>query len=228
MQAMNRRIPTIARVVLAVMSILTQPCAAVPLPVLQRLASLPREQPLLFGVGVTSVKTAAADVLTQRAALRRRWSDLDWSRACVFAVYGALYLGGVQHFLFVHLYPRLLPLASRFAAAPFAAKLRDPRGLASVLAQVACDQGLHWPLSAIPCFYLVKGLGEREPLAASLSALRTNWRADVLTCWAFWLPADFVSFGVLPLHLQVPFAAAVSFVYTAVVSFRRGERLKHE
>ena len=91
--------------------------------------------------------------------------------------------------------------------------------------QVALDQGLHWPLSAIPCFYVCKGIGEGEPLAWTLGALRANWRADVLACWAFWLPADALSFGVLPLHWQVPFAAAVSFVYTSFVSFRRGERL---
>ena len=95
-----------------------------------------------------------------------------------------------------------------------------------MIAQVALDQGLHWPLSAIPAFYLFKGVGEGLPISASLRALRQNWRADVLACWAFWLPADTLSFGVLPLHWQVPFAAAVSFAYTAFVSFRRGERLE--
>ena len=195
------------------------------LQLIQRVASLPRENPFLFGVGLTSVKTAAADGLTQRAALRRRWSELDLKRAGIFGIYGALYLGCVQYGLFVKLYPRLLPLASGFAAAPLASKLRDHRGLASVLLQVGLDQGLHWPLSAIPCFYLFKGLGEGSGIAASMQALRSNWSSDVLLCWSMWVPAELISFGVLPLYWQVPFAAAVSFAYTSLVSFRRGAPL---
>ena len=138
-----------------------------------------------------------------------------------------MYLGGVQYLLFNKLYPRVLPRASAFAAKPFTAKLQDTRGLAAVLAQVGLDQGFHWPLCAIPAFYLFKGWGEGEPAGAVLKALRCNWTSDVLACWAFWLPADALSFGLLPIHWQVPFAAAVSFVYTAFVSFRRGERLAH-
>ena len=129
-------------------------------PMLHAIAKVPRQQPLLFGVAVTSAKTAAADVLTQKVVLRREWAALDLARVSVFALYGALYLGGVQYWLFCRVYPRLLPLASRFAALPFGAKIRDTRGFMSVLAQVGLDQGLHWPLSAIPCFYYFKGLGE--------------------------------------------------------------------
>ena len=86
---------------------------------------------------VTSVKTAAADLLTQKAALRRPWREVDVRRMGVFAMYGALYLGAVQYFLFMHAYPAILPRANHFAALPFSAKLRDGRGLASVLAQVS-------------------------------------------------------------------------------------------
>ena len=201
-------------------------CTADAHPLLRSLPSLPRERPFLFSTSLTTLKTAAADVLTQRAVLGREWSELDWRRIRVFAMYGALYLGGVQYALFMRVYPRILPLASRFAAAPVAAKLRDGRGLASVVAQVALDQGIHWPFCAIPCFYLFKSLGEGEPLSASIAALRCNWASDVLACWAFWLPADALGFGVLPLHWQVPFAATVRFAYTAFVSFRRGNRLR--
>ena len=55
-------------------------------PLLSKVASLPREQPFLFGVGLTSVKTAAADLLTQRAALGRVWQEVDVRRVGVFAL----------------------------------------------------------------------------------------------------------------------------------------------
>ena len=139
---------------------------------------------------------------------------------------GALYLGGFQYLLFSKLYPRLLPHASRFAASAARTKLRDGRGFASVLAQVGLSQGLHWPFVAIPCFYLFKGWGAGETPGATLSTLQQNWASDVAVCWAFWLPTEFLSFGFLPIHWQLPFVAVVSFAYTSFVSYRRGERLE--
>ena len=203
--------------------LLVSTASATPLP-LQKLRALPREQPLLFGSALTCVKTLSSDVFVQRVALNRSWDEVDLRRIGVFAVFGALYLGGFQGLLYLHLYPRLLPLASKFAAAPLAAKLRDGPGLASVIGQVALDQGLHWPLCALPCFYMIKGIGARVPLRDTWAALRANWVSDVLVCWSIWVPGELINFGLMPMHWQLPFAALVSFVYTAVISYQRGER----
>ena len=207
----------------ATLLLLVGTATATPLPLLKQLRSLPREQPLLFGSGLTCVKTLSSDVFIQRVVLKRSWDKVDRRRVGIFAMYGALYLGGVQSLLFLHLYPRLLPLASKFAAAPLAAKLRDGPGFASVLAQIALDQGLHWPLSALPCFYVIKGIGARMPLRDTWAALRANWVSDVFVCWSIWVPAEVISFGMIPKHWQVPFAALVSFGYTAIISYQRGE-----
>jgi hypothetical protein len=95
-------------------------------------------------------------------------------------------------------------------------------GAASVAGQILLDLGVHWPLSAIPAFYFCKAVGETGRPRGCLRAYGANWRADVAACWATWCPAELVSFGALPIFWQVPFAALVSFGYTALVSFRRG------
>lgn len=188
----------------------------------QAIPSFARRHPLAFGVGVTTCKTAAADFFTQRVALQRRLDEIDRHRISQFAAFGALYLGAFQHVLWCDFYPRLLPKAAMFAVSPLETKLRDTPGFRSVIMQVALDQGLHWPLCALPTYYIFKGLVGGE-LKSAVAALRRNWKADVLQCWKIWVPAELIMFGALPLHWQVPFAAVVSFVYMALLSLVRGE-----
>ena len=107
-----------------------------------------------------------------------------------------------------------------------------------MLRQVAADQGasttprlavsplhagLHWPLSALPAYYACAALGRdaAAPVAA-FRKLAASWRQDVLACWAVWLPAEALIFGLLPLHWQVPFTAFVSFGYVSLLSAMRG------
>ncbi|KAH8060837.1 hypothetical protein JL721_9060 [Aureococcus anophagefferens] len=134
--------------------------------------------PLVFGSGLTCLKTVCSDVLVQKRVQKRK--ALNYRRCGVFAIYGFFYLG------------------------------------------ILVDLGVHWPLSAIPAFYFCKAVGETGRPRGCLRAYGANWRADVAACWAIWCPAELVSFGALPIRWQVPFAALVSFGYTALVSFRRG------
>mmetsp|Transcript_27928 Transcript_27928/g.83698 ORF Transcript_27928/g.83698 Transcript_27928/m.83698 type:complete len:211 (-) Transcript_27928:38-670(-) len=182
------------------------------------LASLPRSHPLAFGCGLTCAKTVAADLLVQASVEKTPLKHVDRRRALVFAFYGLAYMGGVQYFLFNRVYPRLFPRASAWAALSTADKWRDLPGARSVLAQVLVDQGLHWPLSALPCYYLCAAAAR----GGGLRRLARNWRADVLACWCVWVPAEAAIFGLLPLHWQVPSTALVSFGYVALLSSMRG------
>ena len=124
--------------------------------------ALARHQALVLSVGITSAKTALADIATQHVAEQRGWGELDLRRAGIFGMYGLLYLGLMQHLLYTVVFPRLFPTAVTFAALPLAAQLHHREGQAAVLLQVALDQGVHWPFVAIPAFHLFKGFGERR------------------------------------------------------------------
>ena len=178
--------------------------------------------PFVFGSSLTCIKTVCSDVVVQTQVEKRASPDLR--RAGIFALYGFLYLGAVQYGLWSRVYPSLFPRVEAFAALPVRAKLADRRGAVQLAGQILVDQGLHWPLSAIPAFYFCKMVGEtgRARSLDFLRAYRANWRSDVATCWAIWVPAEAITFGTLPIAYQVPFAALVSFGYTALVSFRRG------
>ena len=126
------------------------------------LATIPiaQHKAFLCGIALTSAKTALADVCTQSIVLHRNLNELDWRRVSIFALYGLTYLGAVQFLLYSVYFPRIFPRAAAFAALSFGSKLKDHAGQLTVLSQVALDQGLHWPLLAIPAFHLFKGFGE--------------------------------------------------------------------
>ena len=170
---------------------------------LSRLSSLPRRRPITVGVGVSTVKTCAADAIAQLYLEKRE--TLDRRRSAIFAAWGAVYLGGVQYFIYVHLFARVLfPSAAAFVARPVADRLADRAGQLVVLKQVALDQFLHHPFVLFPAFYCVKegiekgsfGVGDVQ---AALAKYRMNLTEDLRVCWQTWIPAFLFNFSVCPL-----------------------------
>ena len=233
------------------------------------------DHPLGAAVGLTSMKTVAADVFAQTlsnttsrnqegAMTTTVSSSMDWPRVGVFFLYGALYLGAFQYLLFTKFYPTVFPLATQFATKSWKRKLRDPCGAIAVLQQVLVEAFVHWPFLLVPMYYICQELVVRivavpaagRPAAASVSSstssfagrrarrnrdrtrrlllflqefhtsvrskLRSNWFDDLKLLWLIWIPSSLCMFSTLPLQWQVPFTSVVSFVYTVVLSLRRG------
>ena len=161
------------------------------------LASIARRQPLAAGVYISAVKTGSADVLAQKQLEGR--TQLDLRRSFIFFTWGALYLGGVQYFIYNILFPRILfPSAAAFVAKPLSQRLRDPAGLLTVCKQVALDQFVHHPFVLFPAFYCVKEFIETcSPSADSVRAALLKYRAnawdDCKVCWQWWIPTFLVN-----------------------------------
>lgn len=207
------------------------------------------QNPFVTAVGLTSMKTAAADLFVQTIKIKSRGLEeeeegmegqIDLQRVAVFGLYGALYMGAFQFFLFTRVYPKLFPLAQRFAQKSFGAKLKDPVGGFVVMKQVTVEAFLHWPLLLVPMYYVFQefvttivsagGRGKGKSKMMIMTNLRrsirekikSNWWDDLKLCWLIWLPASLCNFSTLPLEWQVPFTTLVSFFYTTVLSLRRG------
>lgn len=195
-----------------------QPAAAVARGVLPALAHVGRKHPCLFGCAVTTLKAASADIFTQKVIQKR--PTLDLKRVGTFATFGLLYLGAFQYGLYNFVYTRMFPAAATFATYPLAFKLKDGVGAAAVVGKTAFDLLVLWPFFAFPCFYTAKlacELGKLSPRSA-IRAYKPNAWMDLQRLWKVWLPAELFMFGCLPLHWQVPFTAAISFVYTIILS----------
>ena len=101
----------------------------------KQFSQIPIKYPFGFGVGISTVKTSASDLLVQTVVEKKE--KIDWKRNAAFAMFGCVYLGGVQYILYVPVFGRLFPNAAAFAAKPIREKVKDTKGMFNVCAQVS-------------------------------------------------------------------------------------------
>ncbi|GAX22379.1 hypothetical protein FisN_8Hh377 [Fistulifera solaris] len=177
-----------------------------------------QSQPYLAAFLTCGVKAGSADFVAQKQQASQAKKEeesqgereFDVSRNLAFLVYGGLWQGIFQQCLYLHLYPVL------FGANPT---------LESIACQVAFDVLITGPILCIPVSYSVKSMfasGEVS-LEAVERGLQNYWR-DITTkglmktYGSIWVPAQCLTFGVVPPHLRVVFVAAVSFFWVTRLS----------
>ena len=177
-------------------------------------------RPLAFAVGISCVKAVAADAFAQCVV---EGHALDPQRAAVFAIFGAMYCGAVQHGVY-------------FIALPACARLLGASTkMAKAATQLALDQGLHSPLLYFPSFYATQALvaaASSEGRRFSVQGVVATWKEHILSdyrmCLAFWLPANGVNFYFVARHLRVPYIAATGLLWLGCLSWVAGGRQKKE
>lgn len=123
--------------------------------------------------------------------------QIDWKRNAIFWVFGGVYLGGVQWFIYVTLFKRLWPGMTTFAAQGWTEKLRNVQGLRDLGKQVAFDNFVHYPFIYFPVFYVFKqsiqgdvaDLDAGAVLCSAMSKYRQNAAEDNVKMWMLWVCA---------------------------------------
>lgn len=166
------------------------------------------------GVVTTVLKTSAADYFAQKVIEQRK--EIDWRRHAMFCSFGFAYLGIWQYYLYNRLFAvwcaPLTKAVGHIGAAPI---------------KTLIDQGLHHPFVYFPAFYLCKGAVEGRPVSVSLQKYWEDLWPNLKALWMVWVPAQLFNFGMVPMHLRIPFVAAVSFVWTVIISNMRGSLEDH-
>jgi hypothetical protein len=124
---------------------------------------------------------------------------------------------------------RIFPKSVSFASLTLRQKMLERGGQMQVFAQTCVDQFVHIPLVYFPCFYMLKASIEAKCISVDVAreALHSYLEVapnDNMAQWAFFLPAATLNFGFSPMHLRVPVVAGVSFLWTMLLSYRRGGR----
>ena len=194
----------------------------------QRLRNIPITYPFVFGVGVSTIKTSASDLLVQKVVENKK--EIDWKRNLAFCTFGCFYLGGVQYAIYVPLFSRMFPNAASFAAKSLRDKMKDAKGQITLLSQVFLDQCVHHPLLYFPAFYMTKEVvtSEGNPdFMKALSQYKDNMIEDLKALWKIWVPATFVNFAIMPMWARIPTVAATSMIWTCILSAMRGGDIVH-
>ena len=197
-------------------------------------------QPYLAAFLMCSLKASAADAVAQLRALANMHSppatiqannksnqqnlqqqqeeqaslfSLDVPRNIGFVLYGGLWQGLFQTFLFTNIYPHLFGTEHTWT---------------SVAPQVLFDTTFMGPCVFLPVCYSVKSLFSSESNCTNLlDCIPTGlakYHHDVTQkgllqlFWSIWIPAQVLNFSVVPTHWRVLFVAAVSFFWVCALS----------
>ena len=167
--------------------------------------------PVLFACVSQGAKTTAADTLVQKAVEGRE--SLDLERTAAFTVFGTLWMGGAQYYVYVRLFDHLLPA----------------RTAATAAAKVCLDQFVWVPFFFFPVFYVIdsKIRGEGGTgVGALLNAASERYKREIYetctTTYWFSFPAQMIGFRFCPGHLRIPYVACCSMVFTSLVSGLQG------
>ncbi|KAJ1478894.1 hypothetical protein T484DRAFT_1960099 [Baffinella frigidus] len=191
------------------------------------LLAFAQANPFVTQLGVSTVKTGAADILTQTTVEGKGFWEIDWKRNMVFVLFGAAYLGGFQYWIQVNMFRKWFPGMDRFANSTMAQKLKDGPGMLSAAKQVCFDVFVHLPFMYFPVFYSVKESVQGSSwnpvdwVKDGCTKYYNNFAKDFQVMFTLWAPADVVLFS-LPMWLRMPGRHMVSFGWTAYLSFLRG------
>lgn len=193
--------------------------------IVEQIITLPMRRPRTVNLGMATIKTWLADMLVQLTDIRGKPDrSIDWHRSAAFAVFGFFYIGLVQWALYVSVMTNICPNAITFSNEPMEAKRHNIPGQIDLVKQVMIDNFLFEVLIYFPVFYVIKELvaGHSEsPVTEGLRKYKGNFFSDNLASMVFWIPGDCFAFAA-PIFLRLPIDHTVSFVWTMVLSHRRG------
>lgn len=130
--------------------------------------------------------------------------QIEWRRTFAFFLYGGLYQGCVQHFLFNEMFPVWFGVGD---------------DLRTIAIKVLFDQLVLTPFLCLPAAYLFKAIVFKYPLSEGLQRYIADARKDLLIkYWWLWTPTQCLTFGVIPAQFRIAFIASVSFFWLFILS----------
>jgi hypothetical protein len=163
---------------------------------------------------------------TGSVAVMEQGNNLDLARNVAFIIYGGIYQGLFQEFLYGHLFPGWFG---------------DDGSFQTVATSVLVDQFIFAPFSCLPCAYIIKafimksGDDENDETVDSADTKVSKWsdtamkgidkykedvlqRGLLLKYWAIWIPVQTITFSIIPERYRILFIACVSFFWMFLLS----------
>lgn len=158
--------------------------------------------PLQAAVVTCGVKAAVADGIAQA---RSEADKLELKRSLAYILYGGIFIGGMCHLEYDYIFPYLFG---------------NDHSVTTIVEEVCFDNFISAPLCWLPPAYLVKAAVYDYPLREGLEKYAHDIKHNGLLhkYLSIWLPAQSISFSVVPDHLRVVFMACVSFFWFILFS----------
>ena len=182
---------------------------------LDLLDSFWRTNPYTAAALTCGIKASAADYVAQKRQMVKDTTrsstgaspetKKDIRRTVAFAVYGSLYQGIAQEFIYNHLYPVWFGAGS---------------SILEVASKVLADLLIQTTLITLPTAYLIKasvyGYSLKKGLHLYIEDVKNH--GLLKKYFALWGPVQCITFGIVPEHWRVTFIAGVSFFWLIILS----------
>lgn len=170
--------------------------------------------PLQSAVLTCGVKASAADAIAQvKAALAATAAttsasseiNLEVKRNVAYIIYGGIFIGLMCHMEYDYVFPMLFG---------------TDHSIPTIVKEILFDNFISGPLLWLPPAYLIKAVIYDYPMKEGLE----NYFSDITDYgllnkyWKVWVPAQTISFSIVPDHLRVAFMASVSFFWFIMFS----------
>jgi len=179
-----------------------------------------QSQPYAAAALTCGFKASTADLVAQNRDYRKRnekriekmgadaaapKKTTDLKRNLAFVIYGALYQGASQEFIYNHIYPTLFGSGT---------------GVVVVLSKVVFDLCIQTTLVTLPIAYLTKALIYKYSAQEAMQRYWDDIRNHGLLKKYFllWGPVQCITFSIVPEHYRVTFIACVSFFWLIILS----------
>ncbi|KAL3784070.1 hypothetical protein HJC23_013285 [Cyclotella cryptica] len=136
---------------------------------------------------------------------KKKALSIDYRRVAVFLLYGGLYQGMAQEYIYNDIYASLFGSGTDILTAS---------------KKVATEMFVLTPALCIPAAYLIRGLLGGD----TVGVVFKKYKNDIIhnkvlyINWSIWIPVNFLVFGLVPEHFRVTFVALVSFFWTMILS----------
>eukprot|EP00484_Ammonia_sp_Unknown_P028614 CAMPEP_0197037648 /NCGR_PEP_ID=MMETSP1384-20130603/14800_1 /TAXON_ID=29189 /ORGANISM="Ammonia sp." /LENGTH=212 /DNA_ID=CAMNT_0042467975 /DNA_START=74 /DNA_END=712 /DNA_ORIENTATION=+ len=178
-----------------------------------------KRRPVFWAVSLAALEGMFSDGFTQRVIERKNESDFQWYRLKTFGLFN-IYVASVDYFVVNTLLPKIFPTP----------------GIVAVIGKVFLFEFASIPFYYFPVFYYVRQAlhdGNNfswQSFQVGLQHYQQNYKHDLLSMWAVWIPTSTVAFTVVPKHLILPFFICVDLCWLIGLSLYRGDvdKIKHK
>lgn len=171
---------------------------------LEEINSFYQTYPLQAAVLTCGVKASFADLIAQVRSFTESEQAIELKRNAAYIIYGGIFIGLMCHIEYDMVFPALFG---------------NGHDAMTVVKEVLFDNFVSAPLMWLPPAYFIKAFMYDYPMKEGLDRYLTDIDEGLLNkYWAIWLPAQTVSFSLLPDHLRVLFMACVSFGWFIILS----------
>lgn len=161
-----------------------------------------KRQEKLTSFTKAQVDKGGDDAITQQSTTEKQ---RDWKRNLAFLLYGAIYQGIAQEFIYNHLYPIWFGMA----ATPIV-----------VAKKVLFDLFIQTIFVTCPIAYITKSLvfrySPKEALRRYIHDIK--YHGLLKKYFLLWGPVQCLTFSIIPEHLRVTWIAMVSFFWLIILS----------